>query len=49
MNVISRALGHASAGTTARYLDHIHPQEVIETLRARQWSVGGNVESVRGE
>jgi site-specific recombinase XerD len=48
VNVISRALGHASTGTTARYLDHIHPQQVIETLRARQWSIPGNVGSVRG-
>jgi site-specific recombinase XerD len=37
INVISKALGHSSVSTTAQYLDHIQPQEVIDTLRARQW------------
>jgi len=40
VNVISRALGHASVGNTARYIDHIQPQEVIKVLRARTWSAG---------
>ena len=39
LNVIQRALGHSSAATTSRYLDHIAPQEVIDVLRERQWTV----------
>lgn len=31
---ISKALGHSSIATTARYLDHIAPQDVIEAMRA---------------
>ena len=37
--VISAALGHASVATTATYLSHIQPQEVIDTLRGRSWTV----------
>ncbi len=37
VNVISKALGHASIATTATYLDHIAPQQVIDTLRRREW------------
>ena len=39
VNVISAALGHASVATTATYLAHIQPQEVIDTLRSRSWEV----------
>ena len=39
VNVISAALGHASVATTATYLGHIQPQEVIDTLRSRSWEV----------
>jgi len=37
IGIISRQLGHSSTATTARYLDHIAPQVVIETMRAREW------------
>ena len=37
LNVIQQALGHSTAATTSRYLDHIAPQQVIDTLRAREW------------
>ena len=37
VNVISRQLGHNSIATTAKYLDHIAPQQVIETIRRRVW------------
>lgn len=37
MNVIQAALGHASLAITLRYLAHIQPQQVIDTLRARSW------------
>ena len=35
--IISRQLGHASITTTARYLDHLAPRAVIETMRNRRW------------
>jgi integrase len=37
IGVISEALGHSSIATTARYLDHIAPAAVIETMRQRCW------------
>jgi site-specific recombinase XerD len=37
LNVISAALGHSNLATTSRYLSHIAPREVIETLRGRTW------------
>ncbi len=36
--IISRQLGHTSITTTARYLDHIAPMAVIETMRSRVWT-----------
>jgi site-specific recombinase XerD len=39
VNVIARQLGHASVATTSRYLDHIAPKEVIETMQRREWSL----------
>ena len=38
VNVISAALGHSSVATTAQYLAHIQPQQVIDTLKARSWT-----------
>ncbi|MFG0314666.1 MAG: tyrosine-type recombinase/integrase, partial [Phycisphaerales bacterium] len=40
INVISRQLGHSNVGTTSRYIDHISPTQVIETMRARDWAIG---------
>jgi integrase/recombinase XerD len=37
IGVISRVLGHTSISTTARYLDHISPAEVIKVMRERAW------------
>ncbi len=37
IGIISKQLGHRSIATTARYLDHIAPQQVIETIRQRTW------------
>jgi len=37
IGIISKQLGHASITTTARYLDHIAPQAVVEAVRARHW------------
>jgi site-specific recombinase XerD len=39
MNVIARQLGHRSVVTTSRYIDHIQPTQVIETMRQRNWSL----------
>jgi site-specific recombinase XerD len=40
IGVISKQLGHTSIATTARYLDHIAPTIVIETMRERRWDAG---------
>ena len=37
IGIISRQLGHSSIATTARYLDHLAPRAVIETMRRRTW------------
>ena len=37
VGVISKQLGHSDIATTARYLDHIAPKQVIETMRGRSW------------
>ena len=37
IGIISKQLGHRSIATTARYLDHIAPQQVIEAIRGRSW------------
>jgi len=39
INVISKALGHSSSATTARYIDHIAPTDVIDTMKNREWAV----------
>lgn len=35
--IIQRQLGHVSLATTAVYLSHIAPKQVIETMRKREW------------
>jgi site-specific recombinase XerD len=37
VHVIRRQLGHNSLDTTARYIDHLTPQDVIATMRGRSW------------
>ena len=37
IRIIQRALGHSSLGTTARYVDHLNPRDIIDALRARTW------------
>ena len=37
IGVISKQLGHACISTTARYLDHVNPVQVINTIAARTW------------
>jgi site-specific recombinase XerD len=37
IGVISKQLGHSSIATTARYLDHIAPQVVVDAMQKRTW------------
>lgn len=37
VNLIQKQLGHSSLATTSRYLDHIAPQTLIETIKRREW------------
>ena len=39
MNVIQAQLGHSSLATTDRYIRHIAPEQVIETMRGRAWNL----------
>jgi site-specific recombinase XerD len=39
MAIIQRQLGHVSLATTAIYLHHIAPKQVIETMRGRDWKL----------
>lgn len=34
---IQRALGHADLATTARYVDHLYPQGLVDAMRDRAW------------
>ena len=38
MNMIQAQLGHASLATTDTYLRHILPAELVERIRAREWT-----------
>jgi integrase len=35
--VIRRQLGHSSLAVTERYLDHLEPGEVVQTMQQRHW------------
>jgi len=37
--VIQQQLGHTSLATTQRYLDHIAPKELVETMQRREFEV----------
>ena len=37
IGIISKAFGHSSIVTTARYLDHIQPTLVIQAMRELAW------------
>jgi len=38
IHVISAQLGHASVAVTDRYIRHLAPVKLIETMQAREWS-----------
>jgi site-specific recombinase XerD len=52
VNVVQKALGHSSTATTARYVDHIQPTQVLEAMRESTWvpavTVGGRPRIRRG-
>ena len=37
LNEIQQQLGHKNIATTSGYLDHVRPQKLIDTMRAREW------------
>lgn len=39
IHVIQAQLGHASVATTDRYIKHLNPAVVVETMKARTWSL----------
>ena len=39
LHVIQAQLGHSSLATTDRYIRHLAPQEVVNVMRSRQWSL----------
>jgi integrase/recombinase XerD len=39
LNQIQLQLGHANLATTHAYLDRIAPQEVIDTIQTRDWTL----------
>jgi site-specific recombinase XerD len=39
LNLIQAQLGHSNVATTSRYLAHIQPVQVIETMKARTWEL----------
>ena len=43
IGIVSKQVGHRSIATTARYLDHIASQQVIETIRRRGRAVSRSV------
>jgi len=38
IGLISKQLGHRSIATTAKYLDHIAPWDVVRAMGRREWS-----------
>lgn len=40
VHMISVALGHSNVGTTDRYINHLHPQAVLDAMLASEWGRG---------
>jgi integrase len=41
--IISRQLGHSSLTITTRYMDHLEPGEVVQTMQRRSWPLQEDV------
>lgn len=41
VTIIQKQLGHRFLATTAHYLDHFMPEQVLATMRARRWDPDG--------
>lgn len=39
VHYIRRHLGHSTLAITARYMDHVHPGDVVQRIREREWPV----------
>ena len=39
LHVIQARLGHGSLAVTDRYIRHLAPQQVVETMGGRKWSL----------
>ncbi len=39
LHLIQQQLGHSSLATTDRYIRHLNPREVVETMRSRTWNL----------
>jgi integrase/recombinase XerD len=37
INIISKCLGHSSSAVTARYVDHLAPEDAIAASQSRSW------------
>ena len=37
--IIQKQLGHTSLATTERYLDHLAPKELVETMQRREFEM----------
>ena len=37
LNLIQAHFGHSNASTTSRYLQHIAPQQLVDSMRKRSW------------
>jgi integrase/recombinase XerD len=38
VHIIRRQLGHSSLATTARYIEHLSPWEVVQAIQQREWA-----------
>lgn len=39
IHLIQKALGHANAAITSLYINHLAPNDVIDTMKSREWKV----------
>ena len=41
LNLIQRQLCHSNLATTSRYVESLHPGELIKAIQAREWAFDG--------